>query len=84
MITHLEPDIVDCKVKWALGNVTTNKAGGGDQIPVELLQNLKDDSVKVLHSIASKFEQINSGHSTVFIPIPKIFQVPHSCTHLTR
>ena len=51
MITHLEPDILECEVKWALGNITTNKASGGDGIPVELFQILKDDAVKVLHSI---------------------------------
>ena len=49
--THLEPDILECEVKWALGSVTTNKASGGDGIPVELFQILKDDAVKVLHSI---------------------------------
>ena len=51
MITHLEPDILECEVKWAIGSITTNKAGGGDGIPVELFQILKDDAVKVLHSI---------------------------------
>ena len=51
MITHLEPDILECEVKWALGSITTNKASGGDEIPVELFQILKDDAVKVLHSI---------------------------------
>ena len=51
MITHLEPDILECEVKWALGRITTNKANGGDGIPVELFQILKDDAVKVLHSI---------------------------------
>ena len=51
MITHLEPDILECEVKWALGSTTTNKASGGDGIPVELFQILKDDAVKVLHSI---------------------------------
>ena len=50
VITHLEPDILDCDVKWALGSITTNKASGGDGIPVELLQTIKDDAVKVLHS----------------------------------
>ena len=50
VITHLEPDILDCEVKWALGSITTNKASGGDGIPVELFQILKDDAVKVLHS----------------------------------
>ena len=49
-ITHLEPDILECKIKWALGSITMNKAGGGDGIPVELFQILKDDAVKVLHS----------------------------------
>ena len=51
MITHLEPDIMECEVKWALGSITMNKASGGDRIPVELFQVLKDDAVKVLHSI---------------------------------
>ena len=51
MITHLEPDILECEVKWALGMITTNKASGGDEIPVELFQILKGDAVKVLHSI---------------------------------
>ena len=51
MITHLQPDILECEVKWALGNITTNKASGGDGIPVELFEILKDDAVKVLHSI---------------------------------
>ena len=51
MITHLEPDILECEVKWALGSITMNKASGGDGIPVELFQILKDDAVKVLHSI---------------------------------
>ena len=51
VITHLEPDILECEVKWALGSITTNKASGGDGIPVELFQILKDDPVKVLHSI---------------------------------
>ena len=51
VITHLEPDILECEVKWALESITTNKASGGDRIPVELIQILKDDAVKVLHSI---------------------------------
>ena len=54
VITHLEPDILECEVKWALGSITTNKASGGDGIPVELFQILKDDAVKVLHSICQK------------------------------
>ena len=54
VITHLEPDILECEVKWALGSITTNKASGGDVIPVELFQILKDDAVKVLHSICQQ------------------------------
>ena len=55
VITHLEPDILECEVKWALGCITMNKASGGDRIPVELFQILKDDSMEVLHSMCSKF-----------------------------
>ena len=54
MITHLEPDILECEVKWALGSITTNKASGGDRMAVELFQILKDDAVKVLHSICQQ------------------------------
>ena len=54
MITHLEPDILECEVKWALGSITTNKASGGDGLPAELFQILKDDAVKVLHSICQQ------------------------------
>ena len=54
VITHLEPDVLECEVKWALGTITTNKASGGDGIPVELFQILKDDAVKVLHSLCQK------------------------------
>ena len=54
VITHLEPDILECKVKWALGSISTNKASGGDGIPVELFQTLKNDAVKVLHSICQQ------------------------------
>ena len=54
VITHLEPDILECEVKWALGRITMNKASGGDEIPVELLQILKDDAVKVRHSICQQ------------------------------
>ena len=64
VITHLEPDILECEVKWALESITMNKASGGDGIPVELLQILKDDAVKVLHSNASKFGKLSSGHRT--------------------
>ena len=63
VITHLEPDILECEVKWALGSITINKASGGDGIPVDLFQTLKDDAVKVLH-YASKFGKPSSGHRT--------------------
>ena len=58
MITHLEPDILECEVKWALGSITTNKASGGDEIPLELFQILKDDAVKDLHSIYQNLENL--------------------------
>ena len=64
VVTHLEPDILACEVKWALGSITTNKASRGDGIPVELFQILKDDAVKVLHQYASKFGKLSSGHRT--------------------
>ena len=64
VITHLEPDILECEVKWALGSIITNKASGGDGIPVELFQILKDDAVKMLHSYASTFGKLSSGHRT--------------------
>ena len=64
VITHLEPDILECKVKWALGSITVNKASGGDGIPVELFQILKDDAVKMLHSICHRFGKHSSGHRT--------------------
>ena len=75
VITHLEPDTLECEVKWALGSITTNKASGGDGIPAELFQTLKDDAVKVLHLI---YQQIwktqqwpQDWKRSVFIPIPK-------------
>ena len=77
MITHphLEPDILECEVKWALGSIATNKASGGDGIPVELFQILKDDAVKVLHSICQQIWKTQpwpqDWKRSVFIPIPK-------------
>ena len=75
MITYLEPDILECEVKWALGSITTNKASGGDGIPVELFQILKDDSVKALHSICQQIWKTQQWPQdwkrSVFIPIPK-------------
>ena len=90
MITHLEPDILEYEVKWALGSITTNKASGGDGIPVELFQILKDDGVTVLHSYASKFGKLTSGLEKVsFHSNPKerqcqrMLKLLHNCTHLT-
>ena len=75
MITHLEPDIQECEVKWALESITTNKASGCDGIPVELFQILKDDAVKVLHSICQQIWKTQQWPQvwkrSVFIPIPK-------------
>ena len=75
MITHLEPDILECEVKWALGSITTNKASGGDGIPVELFQILKDYAVKVLHSLCQQIWKTQQWpqdwKSSDFIPIPK-------------
>ena len=87
VITHLEPDILECEVKWALGSISTNKASGGDGIPVELFQILKDDAVKVLHSICQqiwKTQQWPQGwNMSVFIPIPKkgsVKECSNDCT----
>ena len=74
-LTHLEPDILECEVKWALGSTTTNKASGGDGIQVELFQILKDDAVKLLHSIRQQIWKTQQWPQdwkrSVFIPIPK-------------
>ena len=75
MIIHLEPDILECEVKWALGSITTNKASGGDGIPAELFQILRDDAVKVLHSICQQIWKTQQWPQNwkmlVFIPIQK-------------
>ena len=75
MIIHLEPDILECEVKWALGSITTNKASGGDGIPVELFQILKDDAVTVLHSICQQIWKTQQWPQdwkmSVFIPVKK-------------
>ena len=94
MITHLEPDILECEVKWALGNITMNKASGGDGIPDELFQILKDNAVKVLHSIRQqiwKTHQVTTGLEKISFysnPIERqcqrMFRLLHNCTHLTR
>ena len=64
MITHLEPDVLECEVRWALASITTDKASGGDRIPVELLKILKGDAGKYCIQYASNFGKLNSGHST--------------------
>ena len=75
MITHLEPDILECEVKWALGSISMNKANGGDGIPVELFPVLKDDAVKVLHSTCQQIwktqQWAQDWKRSVFIPVPK-------------
>ena len=91
VIINLEPDIMECEVKWALGSITTNKASGGDGIPVELFQILKDEAVKVLHSICQqiwktqKWPQDWKGQFSFQYQrrrMPKMFKLPHNYTHL--
>ena len=84
MITHLEPDILECKVKWALGSITTNKGSGGDGIPVELSQILKDDAVKVLHSMATGVGKVSFHSNPKERQCQRMLKLPHSCTHLTQ
>ena len=93
VIIHLEPDILECEVKWALGNITMNKASGGDGIPVELLLILKDDAVKVLHSVcqqtwktavATGLEMVSFHSNPKERQCQRMLKLPHSCTHLTH
>ena len=94
VITNLEPDILECEVKWVLGSITMNKASGGDGIPVELFQILKDDAVKVLHSICQQIWKTQQWPQdwkrSDFMPIPnkdnakRMLKLPHNCTHLTH
>ena len=93
MITHLEPDILECEVKWALGSITRSKASEGDGIPVELFQILKDDAVKLLRSICQQIWKTQQWPQdlkrSVFILIPKkgnpkeLLKLLYNCTHLT-
>ena len=87
MITHLQPDILECEVKWALGSISTNKASGGDAIPVELFLILKDDAVKVLHSICQQIWKTQQWPQdwkrSVFIPIPKKGNAKECSNHCT-
>ena len=91
VITHLETDILECEVKWALGSSTTNKASEGDGVPAKLFQILKDNAVKVLHSVFCKFNKLSSGHKTgkgYFHSkdgqCQRMFKLPHNYTHLTH
>ena len=94
VITDLEPDILECKVKWALGSITMNKATGGEGISVELFQILKDDAVKLLHSIlsanlensalASGLEKISFHSNPKERQCQRMLKLPRNCTHLTR
>ena len=93
VITLLEPDILECEVKWALGSITMNKASGGDGIPVELFQILKDDAVKVVHSlcqqiwktaVAPGLEKVSFHSSPKGKQCQRMLKLPHNCTHLTH
>ena len=82
VIIHLEPDILECEVKWALGSIITNKASGGDEIPDELFQILKDDAVKVLHSICQQIWK--TGKCQFSVQCQRMHKLLHNCTHLTH
>ena len=94
VVTHLELDILECKVKWALGSITMNKASGGDGIPLELFQILKDDAVKVLHSVCQQILEISAEatglEKVCFQSNPKerqcqrMLKISHNCIHLTH
>ena len=91
LIIHLEPEIMECEVKWALGGITRNKASGGDGIPAELFQILKDDAVKVLHAICQQIWKTQQWPQdwkrSVFNPkerqCQRMLKLPQNCTHLT-
>ena len=94
VITHLEPDIRKCEVKWSLGIITANKASGCDGIPVDLFQTLKDDAVKVLHStcqqiwktqeVATGLEKVSCHSSPPKRQSQRLLKLPNNCTHITR
>ena len=90
--THLEPDILECEVKWALESITMNKVSGGDGIPVEVFQMLKDDTLKVLHStcqqiwksaVATGLEKVSFHSNPKEKQCQEMLKLPHNCTHLT-
>ena len=88
--THLEPNILECEVKWALGSITTNKASGGDTIPVELFQILKDDAALNMpanlenSAAATELEKVSFHSNPKERQCQRIFKLPHNCTHLSR
>ena len=92
MISDLEPDILECEVKWALESITTNKASRGDRIPVELFQILKDDAVKVLNmpanmensAVATGLEKVSFHSNPKERQCQRMLKLPHNCTHLTH
>ena len=94
VITHLEPDILECKVKWALGSITMSKASGGDGIPVELFQILKDDGCESaalnmpanleISAVATGLEKVTFHSSPKERQCQGMLKLPHNCTHLTR
>ena len=94
VITHIEPGILECEVKWALESITTNKASGGDRIPVELFQILKDDAVKVLQlnmpahlensAVATGLEKVSFHSNPKERQCQRMLRLPNNCTHLTR
>ena len=93
VITHLEPDILECEVKWALGSITTNRASGGEGIPVELFQIVKDDAVKVLYSICQQiwttqqwpqdWKKVSFHSNPKERQCQRMLKLLHNCTHLT-
>ena len=93
VLTNLEPDILECEVKWALESITMNKASGGDGIPVELFQILKDGAVKVLHSICQQiwktqqwtqdWKKVSFHSNSKERQCQRMLKLPHNCTHLT-
>ena len=93
MITHLEPDILECEVKWALESITTNKASEGDRIPVKLFQILKDDAVSAAlnmpanlenSAVATGLEKVSFNFNPKERQCQRMFKLPHNCTHLTQ
>ena len=87
VITHLEPDILECEVNWALGSITMNRGSGGDRVPVELFQILKDDAVKVLHSVCQQIWKTQqwpqNWKRSVFISVPKKGNAKECLNYLT-